>query len=290
MIQTTECDHACSTPLVSVCVPSFNNERFIAATLESVLNQTYSNFEILITDDCSTDRTVSIIREFSDPRIRLVQNEVNLGIAENWRTALSAATGKYVKLLCGDDLIYPDCLRRQVQILEEKFNSGMVLTICGREIINARGEVILRSRPRLRKGRMPGGKLIRNCVRCGTNFIGEPGVGLYRREAADPSVAFDLGNPYMVDMDLWAELLKRGDAFVDERVLVGFRISTASVSARLGLKHAAYFRRFVQKIRANPVYGVKWFDVFLGYCLSIPWGLLRNLLIAFRAREGHSGA
>ncbi len=268
-----------SEPLVSICIPSYNNEDVIAATLESVQNQTYSNFEILITDDCSTDRTISAIEKFSDPRIHVVKNERNLGIGRNWQKALSAATGTYVKLLCGDDILYPDCLRRQVQALENPTNSGITLAVCACDVINTNNEIILRRRSRIGTGRVKGTQVIRDCVRRGTNFVGEPAVGLFRRNIANLSATFDFDNPYMVDLDLWAELLKHGDVFIDDTPLAGFRVSTTSVSTRVGRRQAAYFRRFIQKIRANPAYNVTRFDAFSGYFLSFCWGILRNLFI-----------
>lgn len=271
-----------SEPLISVCIPSYNNEEFIGSTLDSLLKQTYSNFEILITDDRSTDGTISVIKKFSDPRISLLINDRNLGIGQNWQKALSIATGKYVKLLCGDDILYPDCLRRQVAALEDPSNSSVTLAICGCDVINDRHELVLHRGARLRKGQIKGTEVIHHCVRWGTNFVGEPAVGLFRRNQADLSATFDFANPYMVDMDLWAELLKRGDAFVDDASLAGFRVSSASVSTKVGPRQAAYFRRFIRKIRANPVYGVNRFDVFSGYFLSFQWGILRNLFIKFQ--------
>src|SRR2546423_6885320 len=101
-----------SEPLVSVCIPSYNNEEFIAHTVKTVLDQTFSDFELVVVDDCSTDRSVSIVKGFSDPKIRLFQNSRNLGLGQNWNRALSRARGKYVKLLCGDDLLHATCLER----------------------------------------------------------------------------------------------------------------------------------------------------------------------------------
>src|SRR5574340_1112156 len=106
-----------SRPLISVCLPTYNNEGFIARTLQSVLRQTCSDFEIIITDDNSSDRTLAVVQGFADPRVRVLRNEVNLGMGGNWNKALSGAQGKYAKLLCGDDILYPECLQRQVAVL-----------------------------------------------------------------------------------------------------------------------------------------------------------------------------
>ena len=118
-----------SEPLISVCIPCYNNEEFIACTIESVLNQTLNDFELVIVDDKSTDRTVSVVKDYADSRIKLIQNECNLGIGGNWNKALSCAVGKYVKLLCGDDVIYHDCLSRQVDILEHPSNAIQAIKV-----------------------------------------------------------------------------------------------------------------------------------------------------------------
>src|SRR3974377_1497390 len=99
-------------PLISICIPCYNGEGFIARTLESVLTQTFGDFEVLIADNKSTDSTISVIRTYPDPRIKVVQNESNLGLERNWNKVLSMASGRYVKLLCADDLLYPECLSR----------------------------------------------------------------------------------------------------------------------------------------------------------------------------------
>src|SRR5438270_4906877 len=112
-----------SQPLVSICIPSFNSEEFIATTLESVVAQTFTDFEVIIADDQSTDHTVPIIKSFNDPRIELIQNEQNLGLGENWNKVLSRARGKYVKLLGDDDVLYPECLARQTAALENPANA-----------------------------------------------------------------------------------------------------------------------------------------------------------------------
>lgn len=272
-----------SGPLISICIPAYNNEHFIGSTLESVLHQTCSNFEIIVTDDHSTDRTISVVKKFGDQRIRLVENRANLGIAGNWNKALSLATGKYVKVMGADDLLYPDCLHRQIEALEKPANAGAVLAICNRDVINANGQIVLQRRSRFPSGLNGGKELIRNCVRWGANLIGEPVVGLFKRDVLSKSGMFDPSNPYMIDLAFWAELLKHGDAFMEQRRLAAFRISANSVSAKLGLKQAAYDRSFFRKMRADPFYRATLPDVASGYFFAFPRCILRNFLIKLRA-------
>src|SRR5690349_17018230 len=125
-----------SQPIISVCIPVYNNERFIAQTLDSVLAQTQPDFEAILTDEHYTDGTVAVIKRFSESRIKLIENPKSLGMMGNFDYVLSQATGKYVKLLCGDDLIYPDCLRRQVEALEAPANSQVALAVCSSDVVN----------------------------------------------------------------------------------------------------------------------------------------------------------
>jgi glycosyltransferase involved in cell wall biosynthesis len=272
-------------PLVSVCVPAYNNGEFLAETLKSVLRQTYPDFEIIVTDDCSTDNTVSVVKQFSDSRIQFFTNEANLGIGRNWNKALSLASGKYLKVLCGDDLIYPDCLQRQIRQLEDSANAGVVLAVCGSDVIGPSGKVVLRRSPRFPGGRVAGSRVVKSCVRWGTNLLGEPAVGLFRRETAQGRAWFDASNPYTLDLGFWGELLKTGDVYIDSERLAGFRISGTSVSAKVGLAQAAYFRSYARKLRAEQYYHLSRLDVLRAYIFSFQWCILRNLVINLNASK-----
>jgi len=109
------------TPLVSIITPSFNSEKFIADTIRSVQNQTHQNWEMIIVDDCSTDRTMSIIEQFvaNDNRIRSFQLDNNSGAGIARESALSRADGDYIAFLDADDLWAPLKLEKQLQFLKD---------------------------------------------------------------------------------------------------------------------------------------------------------------------------
>jgi glycosyltransferase involved in cell wall biosynthesis len=115
------------TPLVSVGLFVYNGERFLEETLQSILNQTSADFELIISDNASTDRTSEIAQAYAkrDERIRYYRNEKNMGPGWNVRRVYELASGKYFKQAAADDLIEPDYLRRCVQILES--DPGCVL-------------------------------------------------------------------------------------------------------------------------------------------------------------------
>ena len=105
---------------VSIIMPSYNTGRFIAETIESVLAQTYENWEIILVDDCSTDNTDDVVAPFlSDPRIKYIKNEKNSGAAVSRNRALREATGKWIAFLDSDDLWAPDKLEKQIAFMEE---------------------------------------------------------------------------------------------------------------------------------------------------------------------------
>ena len=116
------------TPKISVRIPAYNHEKYIRECLDSVLNQTFQNFEIVITDDGSTDRTADIIREYNDPRIKLVVFENNQGSASAIANALQRASGEYVANICSDDMWELDKLEKQVYFLENNPDIDAVFT------------------------------------------------------------------------------------------------------------------------------------------------------------------
>ncbi|WP_085506203.1 glycosyltransferase family 2 protein [Thalassobacillus devorans] len=109
------------TPLVSVITPAYNAERFIGETIQSVIDQTFTDWEMVIVDDRSQDRTVEIVEEYrrKDPRIRLVVLEENSGSAVARNTAIREAGGRYLAFLDSDDLWLPEKLERQLKFMQE---------------------------------------------------------------------------------------------------------------------------------------------------------------------------
>lgn len=116
-------------PLVSVLMTVYNREKYIAEAIQSVLNSSYKDFELIITDDCSTDQSLAIAKEFAakDSRIRVYANEVNLGDYPNRNRAASFATGKYLKYVDADDVMYYHELEVMVRFIEKFPEAGFGL-------------------------------------------------------------------------------------------------------------------------------------------------------------------
>lgn len=107
---------------VSVITPSYNSEKYILNTIKSVQQQTYSDWEMIVVDDCSEDSTCAIVEELSitDPRIRLLRQEVNSGAAKARTRATQEATGRYIAYLDADDIWFPDKMSKQVSFMKSK--------------------------------------------------------------------------------------------------------------------------------------------------------------------------
>lgn len=105
--------------LVSIIMPSYNTAKYISDSINSVLTQTYTNWELLIVDDCSTDNTDEILASLRDNRIRYYKNEKNSGAAISRNRALREAKGKWVAFLDSDDLWHPEKLEKQIRFMEE---------------------------------------------------------------------------------------------------------------------------------------------------------------------------
>lgn len=106
--------------LVSIIMPSYNTAKYISESVSSILRQTYTNWELIIVDDCSTDGTDDVVRPFlQDSRIRYIKNDKNSGAAVSRNRALREAAGKWIAFLDSDDLWHPEKLERQIRFMEE---------------------------------------------------------------------------------------------------------------------------------------------------------------------------
>jgi glycosyltransferase involved in cell wall biosynthesis len=211
-----------SQPKISVLVPVYNGEKFLAECLDSILMQDFSDYELLISDDCSTDGTVAVIEHYAakDPRIRWWRNPVNLKQAANLNLCLRAARGEFIKFVFADDkLLAPSALRQMVQVLAA--DPTIALVGSASHVITADGRVI-QVRDFFRDNRRQAGmKLLMQCLEQPVNLIGEPTVVMFRRSAAGRG--FDEHFRQLVDLEFWFHLLEQGDFACLAEPLSAFR-------------------------------------------------------------------
>ena len=104
--------------MISIVTASYNYAQYIGETIQSVLNQTYSDWELVIVDDCSSDNSVEVIKSFKDDRIKLFVNERNLGLKGTVKRGIELAQGDWVVFLESDDVITPDYLEKKAKIVQ----------------------------------------------------------------------------------------------------------------------------------------------------------------------------
>lgn len=131
-------------PSVSILMPVYNAEPYLSEAIQSMLNQTYADFELIILDDCSTDGSAAVIKSFTDARIVYHRNEINSGLANNLNAGLKLATGKYIARMDGDDISLPHRLQTQVEFLES--HPEIDLCSCAMQMFGADKQLWVRDR------------------------------------------------------------------------------------------------------------------------------------------------
>jgi len=190
-------------PLVSFLIPVYNREKLISYTIESVLNQTYENIEIIVVDNKSTDKTFEILKEYGkrDKRIKVFQNEGNIGPVRNWRRCLDYATGEYVKILWSDDLIAPTFIEKTLPYLVDCEDVGFVFT--GTEIFSDDtgqtgkayfiGDTGVYNTKKFIEGSLLGGA-----------FPVSPGNALFRKQDVEKNLVINIPNKIGIDFKMRA--------------------------------------------------------------------------------------
>jgi GT2 family glycosyltransferase len=203
-------------PRVSVCLPVYNGADTIERSVASVLNQTYTDFECLVVDNCSSDGTVDRVRRFDDPRIRIVRNAANLGLVGNHNECLRQARGDLIQFVHSDDWLLPNCLERLVPAFDAE---DVGLAFAPRVVESddeswkaLYGELHTSLEPMLPI--FDGQDVVRRYVRAGAegNWIGEPPSVMVRRETLAAVGGFRSDFIQLTDMDAWLRVLSRSNA------------------------------------------------------------------------------
>jgi len=220
--------HHMPEALVSVCLPVYNGERYLHESIQSVLRQSYTNFELLICDDGSTDSSPEICAQYAleDKRIRFWRNDTNRGLFANYNICMTQARGGLIKPFAQDDLLHPDMLARAVAVFDA--HEKVSLVSVGRRWIDHEGVDISRHvrSPRADKfvpanRPIPGSIVIRKALSPVTNFIGEP-VSVIFRAAANGS-GFDEELAHVGDLEYWIRLLRNGYYYFESEELCVYR-------------------------------------------------------------------
>jgi len=244
-----------NNPLVSICIPVYNNANTVVETIKSVFAQTYRNIELILVEDASTDDSNDRIKEFlansqSDIAVTFERNDANLGMAGNWNKCLSFCKGKYVKLLCADDRIAPTLIEREVEILEKYPN--VISVESDTAFVDVEGN-IRGHYNRYRKSGVVPGKTVAHKSLFYRDYFGAPLANTFRRDAIERCGGFNPDYHYIIDYEFLLKIGLDGDVYIIHEPLNFFCLrgnsNTASVfRGEEGKRYINEHRMLVQSV------------------------------------------
>ena len=260
-----------STPLVSVCIPTYNGEKFIAEAVQSVLAQTYPNLEIILSDDNSTDRTIEIaksLQQSSSCKFSILEHS-QYGLAQNWNFCISQAQGKYIKFLFQDDLLVPTAIEKMVALGEQDAEIGLIFsprvlfTETGNSddadlLVNHEAKAVHKAWSNL-KSIQSGLDLLQdsNILNNPINKVGEPSTVLIRKEVFDAVGVFNPDFCQLVDLEMWLRIMSQYKVGYIDRVLSKFRIHAQQQTQKNALDRETIcldYQKFFETISGDSRY------------------------------------
>lgn len=227
------------SPVVSILVPTYNRSQLLKKTIDSILAQTYLNYEIIIVDNCSTDETEDTVNEFDDIRIRYYKNNCNIGAIHNHNRALRLAVGKYICTFSDDDIMLPDNLFLKVEVLESFPQVGLVHSCISS--IDEKGSVTSNGHwnAHTNAGKAISNKSLMTASEAYDllynewNFISMPSVLIRKSVLDEYRLEFNNQLEYLIDWDLWIKLAKHTNFFYLKNSLVFYRSHSNNESSFL---------------------------------------------------------
>ncbi|MFY0687764.1 MAG: glycosyltransferase family 2 protein [Cyclobacteriaceae bacterium] len=222
-------------PLVSICIPVYNGEKFLSEAIDCALDQTYDNIEIIVVDDQSTDTSVQVIQKYQklDDRIRYVANEQNIGLVGNWNGCLELVRGDWIKFHFQDDLMERDCIER---LYQSAIANEVNLVLCRRRYFgtNSLQQLKQLSDFESKSRNYQPEHIVRlfNEDYLGSNFLGEPIAGLFSKELIQKYGVFDHHLKQLCDFEYWLRIALNEPIHFLNHELVSFRVHNMSETSR----------------------------------------------------------
>ncbi|WP_179018583.1 glycosyltransferase family 2 protein [Winogradskyella forsetii] len=227
-------------PLTSICIPTYNGEQFIEAAMDSVMNQTYENIEIIISDDASSDNTLSLINNYvSESNFPIhIYHHTPSGIGANWNHSIKNAKGEYIKFLFQDDLLEPTCIEEMVEVLQGDPKIGLV---CSKRHIIIESDSTKENmehwldvygdlQNHLHLNYNPIGIIDKRFFKSKyffkipVNVVGEPPAVMFHRDMLKTVGYFREDMTQFLDFEYWYRILKHKNIAVIDKKIISFRV------------------------------------------------------------------
>ena len=223
--------------LISIVLPIYNGERYLKESIESIINQTYTNWELIVVDDCSTDSTPEIVKDYmnKDNRIRYYRNEKNLRLPRNLNKGFSLANGDYLTWTSDDNLFLPSALGELHNYLKEHPDCSFVFS--SYNIIDEDSKVVSTiDVPDDYKDQIVGKNIVGACF-------------LYTREVYNIIGDYQHGHIMVEDFDYWQRIIAKFNSGIIRKVLYNYRAHSASLTGKNDVTYTN--RLFKETIMAN---------------------------------------
>jgi len=275
---------------ISVCLPVYNGERYLAQAIETVIEQSFGDFEIIIADDCSRDSSAEIAQRYAkqDKRVRFIQNERNIGLFQNYNRCIELAQGKFIKPFAQDDLLERRMFEKM--IAEFEANPDVALVSTAKRWVDEEGRA-LQSFKLFPSDMLIGGwEVIRYNMIQLSNWVGEPSTVMFRAEQR--GTGFDTTLFHYGDIEYWFRIVQNSKMLYLADELCGFRRHSKSATSKnlsgmyfaldvlkLGEKYGTYLeeigesrqhftKRALEVIAINMDHLVRNESLVLGECLD----------------------
>jgi glycosyltransferase involved in cell wall biosynthesis len=269
----------CKISEILVFVPTYNSEKYLRECLDSVLHQTFQDWECVISDDASTDKSVEIAREYEkkDSRFRVLTHEKNVGAANNWNRAKEDNKSFATKILCADDYLMLDALKEQLDILKR---NKTAIVFSERYIVFPNGKKL---RPRLPKyvSNISFKDAFKYYINLGRNIFGEPVTALFRTDLFVKSEGFYPEFEYSLDTSGYMAISRGQDVTFDNYVVGAFRVSKSQWSHQLRGKQFSHIFDFIDHLVQVEGIQVTKKEVLIGKIKVMGANLLRVVLYTF---------
>lgn len=262
-------------PKVSWIVPVHNQEEYVVESIYSILGQTFEDFELIVINDASTDNTHDLVAALSDKRIKIINNNINVGVSKSLNTGIESSNGQYIARMDGDDICTPDRLEKQVEFMD----LNPEIAVCGSHIEILGGTHRIVKRPL-------GSQAIKCFLLAGPPFS-HPSVMLRKSLLQEHNLYYDESFSTAQDYELWSRILQIAPGWNLDEVLLKHRLHDGQVSVTklaeqdcnadrvrqkviksLGIDadacqfemHARLFRNTLETGNANIEWSISWID------------------------------
>lgn len=259
-------------PKVSVCIVADRTARHLQTTIDSVLAQRFDDLEIVIVGNEGPYLSPDVGAAAEDDRVRVIRNETTVTLGAGFNMAVQHSRGQFVKLLCPDDTLRPDCIAAQARVLEE--NRDVALVAAGTDYIDQTGQVVSRQPGFARiVGIHSAQRVVTTIVRSGGNPIGPPCGAMFRRADFQRCGGYREDLLEWPELKLWTRLLRLGEFFGMPQTLASarHRRGSMSVSASVLLQLAERIE-FTRRLINDPEWTVSATDRMVGHvkcCINI---------------------